>query len=188
MGDVITGTEESILEHQGLLKATEGALQDTATQRKSLREAYDTVNEQLRGMKEDRRQSKHEKKMSDTFKDLKRMFPGVRGRLVELCRPSQRQYNMAVTVATGKHMDAVVVDDYRTGQDCIAYLRERRLGSASFIPLDTIRVKPLDERLRNLGSNIKLVADVIDCEDDIRPAVLYAVSNTVVCPTMDTAR
>jgi structural maintenance of chromosome 1 len=119
---------------------------------------------------------------------LKRLFPGVRGRLVDLCKPVQRKYNMAVTVATGKHMDAIVVSDYKTGQDCIQYLRETRSGSAQFIPLDKIRVKPINERFRNLGSNIKLVIDVIECDPDIEPAVSYAVGDTVVCDSIDVAR
>lgn len=34
-------------------------------------------------------------------KTLKRMYPGVRGRLVDLCKPTQRKYNVAVTTAAG---------------------------------------------------------------------------------------
>lgn len=29
------------------------------------------------------------------------MYPGVRGRLVDLCKPTQRKYNVAVTTAAG---------------------------------------------------------------------------------------
>lgn len=54
---------------------------------------------------------------------LKRHFPGVKGRLVDLCRPSQQRYNLAVTVAGGKDMDAIVVDGKKTAFDCIKYLR-----------------------------------------------------------------
>uniref|UniRef100_A0A453RW71 SMC hinge domain-containing protein n=1 Tax=Aegilops tauschii subsp. strangulata TaxID=200361 RepID=A0A453RW71_AEGTS len=50
---------------------------------------------------------------------LKRLFPGVHGRMTELCRPSQKKYNLAVTVAMGKFMDAVVVEDESTGKECI---------------------------------------------------------------------
>lgn len=107
---------------------------------------------------------------------------------MDLCKPVQRKYNMAVTVATGKHMDALVVTDYKTGQECIQYLRDSRSGSAQFIPLDKIRVKPINERFRNLGDNIKLVVDVIECDPQIEPALHYAVGDTVVCDSIDTAR
>ena len=88
----------------------------------------------------------------------------------------------------GKHMDAIVVTESRVATDCIAFLRERRMTAASFIPLDKIRVTPLNERLRHLGGTTALVSDVITCDDAIRPAVLYAVSNTLVCDSMDEAR
>ncbi|KQK04529.1 hypothetical protein BRADI_2g14075v3 [Brachypodium distachyon] len=45
---------------------------------------------------------------------LKRLFPGVPGHMTELSRPSQKKYKLAVTVAMGKFMDAVVVEDEST--------------------------------------------------------------------------
>ena len=147
------------------------------------------VMQELRHVKEDKRQNKHEQHRTETFQTLQRLFPGVYGRLVDLCKPTQRKYNMAITVATGRFMDAIVVKDYKTGKDCIDYLQTQRLGTAQFLPLDTIRTKPIDERLRNgLGQDIRLVLDVIEYDVEIKPAVQYAVGNTVVCNTMEQAR
>ncbi|GJZ42450.1 structural maintenance of chromosomes protein 1 [Tanacetum coccineum] len=42
---------------------------------------------------------------------VRRLFPGVHGRMTELCRPTQKKYNLAVTVAMGRFMDADVVDN-----------------------------------------------------------------------------
>jgi len=156
--------------------------------KEKLTEELARVNSKLRELKDDKRQSQAESRRAEVFDTLKRLFPGVKGRLVDLCKPVQRKYNMAVTVATGKHMDALVVTDYKTGQDCIQYLRDSRSGSAQFIPLDKIRVKPINERFRSLGDNIKLVVDVIECDPEIEPALHYAVGDTVVCDSIDTAR
>ena len=30
---------------------------------------------------------------------MQRLFPGVHGRVIELCKPSQKKYNAAVTIA-----------------------------------------------------------------------------------------
>jgi structural maintenance of chromosome 1 len=69
------------------------------------------------------------------------------------------------------------------------YLREHRIGVASFIPLNGIKIKEINERLRvGLGPNTKLCIDLIQCASDIRPAVQYAVENTVVCETLSDAR
>ncbi|RLN47992.1 hypothetical protein BBJ28_00000384 [Nothophytophthora sp. Chile5] len=159
-----------------------------SNKKKTLSEQLDRVSNKLRDLKDDKRQSQAETRRTETLETLKRLCPGVRGRLVDLCKPIQRKYNMAVTVATGKHMDAIVVTDYRTGQECIQYLRDSRSGSAQFIPLDKIRVKPINERFRNLGNNIKMVVDVIECDSEIEPALLYAVGDTVVCDSIDVAR
>lgn len=44
---------------------------------------------------------------------------GVRGRVVDLCKPSQRKYEAAVSVVLGRNIDAVVVDEEKTAIDCI---------------------------------------------------------------------
>lgn len=43
----------------------------------------------------------------------------------------------------------------------LQYLKEQRLPPQTFIPLQSIRVKPIIERLRTLGGTAKLVFDVI---------------------------
>ena len=99
---------------------------------------------------------------------------------------------MAVTVAGGKNMDAVVVDTKQTAFECIQYLREQRVGTAVFLPLDSL-ITPAPysaERLRSLESDsrYRLCSDVITCDDSIRKAVQYAVGNTVVCNDLAAAR
>ncbi|KAG7394197.1 Structural maintenance of chromosomes protein 1B [Phytophthora boehmeriae] len=188
MQRVIAETEQEIIETEKNLQKTDEDNRNQAQKKETLSEQLKRVNDKLRDLKDDRRQSQAEARKAETLETLKRLYPGVRGRLVDLCKPIQRKYNMAVTVATGRHMDAIVVTDYRTGQDCIKYLRDSRLGSAQFIPLDKIRVKPINERFRDLGNNIKMVIDVIECDAEIEPALQYAVGDTVVCDSIDLAR
>ncbi|KAG5190386.1 structural maintenance of chromosomes 1 protein [Tribonema minus] len=130
------------------------------------------VDERLRDARAGRRETNHE----------------VRGRLSALCKPAQRRYNEAVATAAGRHMDAIVVDTRATGFECVRHLRAHRLGAASFIPLDGIRPAPVGERLRALGPQFRLAIDVIQCDDDIRPAVAFAVGNTVVAESLNDAR
>ena len=44
---------------------------------------------------------------------------GVRGRVVDLCKPTQRKYETAVSVILGRNVDAVVVDHEKTAIECI---------------------------------------------------------------------
>ena len=55
----------------------------------------------------------------------------MRGRLVDLCKPTQRKYETAISVILGRNIDAVIVDEERTAIDCIEVRYSpqlRRLG------------------------------------------------------------
>jgi structural maintenance of chromosome 1 len=39
--------------------------------------------------------------------------------MIDLCKPTHRKFDMAVTVVMGKDMDAIVVDDEKTAKECI---------------------------------------------------------------------
>lgn len=105
------------------LQAVQKTASEYQTKRDTLETQLDQINNTLRQAKDDRRKDKEEERILNAIGALKRHFPGVKGRLVDLCRPSQNRYNMAVTVAGGKDMDAVVVDTKQTAFDCIKYLR-----------------------------------------------------------------
>ena len=105
--------------------------------------------------------------------------------MIDLCKPVQKKYNVPVTVIMGGSMDAVVVDTEKAGIDCIKYLREHHAGTATFIPLDTIKVQPIDEQLRNISASTSLCIDVVNFEPKFQKAVQYALGNSVVCDTED---
>lgn len=79
----------------------------------------DEVEDQLRELKAERHETERDAKLSQAVETLKRLFPGVHGRMTDLCRPTQKKYNLAVTVAMGRFMDAVVVENEQTGKECI---------------------------------------------------------------------
>ncbi len=179
-----TERAEADAELKTLLKAQESGKVRAGEIEKELKR----VSDELGDAKDSRQRTKKEAKMAECRETLKSLFPGVRGRLVDLCRPSQRKYDTAVTVAAGRWMDAIVVDTKQVCISCIEYMRDQRVGTASFIPLDSIQVKPVMERLRGLGSQYRLCLDVLQCEPEVRKAVQFAVANTVIADTLNDAR
>ncbi|KAL2653551.1 hypothetical protein R1flu_021679 [Riccia fluitans] len=161
------------------------------TRYESLKAKVDELEVQLRELKADKRESERDAKVSEAVHSLKRLFPGVHGRMTDLCRPTQKKYNLAVTVAMGKFMDAVIVEDDITGKECIKYLKEQRLPPQTFIPLQSVRIKPVQERLRTLGGTAKFVMLLLDCltiDPALEKALVYAVGNTLVCDTLEEAK
>ncbi|KAK6120032.1 hypothetical protein DH2020_046162 [Rehmannia glutinosa] len=146
------------------------------------------LDNQLRELKADRHENERDARLSQAVESLKRLFPSVHGRMTDLCRPTQKKYNLAVTVAMGRFMDAVVVEDENTGKECIKYLKEQRLPPQTFIPLQSVRVKPVMERLRTLGGTAKLIFDVIQFDSVLEKAILFAVGNTLVCDDLNEAK
>lgn len=84
-----------------------------------LKTKIDELEKQLRELKADRYENERDARFSQAVETLKRLFPGVHGRMTDLCRPTQKKYNLGVTVAMGRFMDAVVVEDEHTGKECI---------------------------------------------------------------------
>ncbi len=147
------------------------------------------IQGQVLDAQSDARQSERERRILDALESMKAHFPGkVRGRIVDLCSITQKKYNIAVTIALGKNMEAVVVEDQKTAIECIQYMKDKRIGVLTFIPLDVIKTKPKNESLNQLGGTFKLLIDVIDFDPSLERALLYCCSNTLVCDDIDEAR
>lgn len=155
-----------------------------------LTEELNNINSNLGDAKVDRSENERQRKKGEIVENLKKIYPGVYDRLLNLCKPIHKRYNIAITKIMGKSMEAIVVDTEKTGRLCIQYLKDQMLEPETFLPLDYIASKPIKERLRNIQSpaNVKLIYDVIKFEpQDIREAVLFATNNALVCETASDA-
>jgi structural maintenance of chromosome 1 len=175
------------------LQSTEKSSRDSHRRREELDQEVEKISMTLRDARDDHRKSKEEERLIQAISSLQRHFPGVQGRLVDLCRPTQKRFNLAVTVAGGKDMDAIVVNTKETGFECIKYLREQRVGTATFLPLDSLQVSSPEslDKIRTVlqeDGRYRLAVDVIACEESVKQAVLYAVGNAVICDDLDCAR
>ncbi|KAG5281745.1 hypothetical protein AALO_G00048340 [Alosa alosa] len=147
------------------------------------------VMEQLGDARIDRQENSRQQRKAEIMESIKRLYPGsVYGRLIDLCQPTQKKYQIAVTKVLGKNMDAIIVDSEKTGRDCIQYIKEQRGEPETFLPLDYLEVKPTDEKLRELRG-ARLVIDVIRYEPPhIKKALQYACGNALVCENVEDAR
>lgn len=155
--------------------------------RTELEEKLEDVAKKLRDADDGRRQNDKETRMKEMVTSLKRLFPGIHGRVGELCKPKQKKYEDAVLVALGRNFDSVVVDTEKVGSDCIAYLREQRFHTMSFIPLDNIKVHQVNTAIKNFHG-ARLTIDTVNFEPSVERAIAYACGNSVVCDTLDIAK
>lgn len=167
------------------LQAERTRLQQTETE---ATESLRATMEKLLQAKIDREESDREVKLRTAVESLKRMFPGVSGRLIDLCQPTHKKYDQAMTVVLGRNLDAVVVDTEQTAIDCIQYMRQQRSGTATFIPLDTIRAPVVADKYRTFVSGARPAIDVIAFDGALAPAFRYACGGALVCDTLDVAK
>ncbi|KAF5656506.1 structural maintenance-chromosome 1 [Fusarium heterosporum] len=159
----------------------------TNQKRTELEEKLEDVARKLREADDGRRQNDREARMKEMVTALKRMFPGVRGRIGDLCKPKQKKYDEAVIVALGRDFDSVVVDSEKIGVDCVQYLKEQRFSPMTFIPLDNIKVNAVNTAVKGF-SGARLTIDTIDFDSAVERAMSYACGSSVVCDSLDIAK
>ncbi|PVU96555.1 hypothetical protein BB561_001099 [Smittium simulii] len=153
-----------------------------------LNEKLGLVLKQISQVKAIEMESKKERKNAEILAVLKRLFQNVYGRISELCKPTQRKYELAALVTLGKFADAIVVDSQKTAIECIQYLREQRAGNATFLPLDSLVVKPLNESFRRAHSGARLVLDILEYNTKYERAIAFVCGSNMVCDSIEIAR
>lgn len=119
---------------------------------------------------------------------------------MDLCKPVMKKYEEALGVVLGRNLDAIVVDNFSIGKQCLEvwricifigsqYFKEQRAGSVTIIPLDTIVVKPVAEKYRNFCRGARLAIDCVEFDSSLfERAMLYACGNTLIVETHDIAK
>jgi structural maintenance of chromosome 1 len=135
-----------------------------------------------------RKQNEKEIRLKATVADLKRIFPGVKGRVSELCKPVEKRFQTAVSTVLGRNFDAVIVENEKTAIECIQYLREQRRGQATFIPLDTIQFTTTNSNLKGQNRGCRMALDSINYERSLERAFSYVCGNAVICDDLSVAK
>ena len=135
-----------------------------------------------------RKQNEKDVRLKATVADMKRIFPRVKGRVSELCKPVEKRYQTAVSTVLGRNFDAVIVENEKTAIDCIQYLREQRRGQATFIPLDTIQFTSMNSNIRGQHRGCRMALDTINYEKSLERAFSYVCGNAVICDDLSAAK
>ena len=129
-------------------------LRDSVKSRGDEKEQLQQERQQLLDILQDfsatEQQLERERETAETCANLAEACPGVYGRVVDLCKPSQKRLHVAVNVALAKFLDAIIVESSEAARACVRYLKERMLPPMTFLPMADLRVSALDPRLQNL--------------------------------------
>ncbi|XP_049851429.1 structural maintenance of chromosomes protein 4-like [Schistocerca gregaria] len=183
-------------------------LSGQSKERKRLRKELDEVVLELKKSEEKKERYRIEEgKISERVEDLRRLqaegggeelltrmkegLPDsvareVLGRLGDLGYIEEK-YELAANVSTGA-WSYVVVRNAECAQRCVQELRRRRLGRATFLVLEELRVGTEGAGGAEVEGAKRLV-DLIESEsEEVLPAIRYACGDTWVCESLERAR
>ncbi|KAI1079271.1 RecF/RecN/SMC protein [Whalleya microplaca] len=159
----------------------------TNQRRTELDEKLQEVLRKLVEVDDGRRQNDREARMKEMVTSLKRIYPGVKGRVGDLCKPKQKKFDEAVITALGRDFDSVIVDSGETGVECVQYLKDQRFPPMTFIPLDNIKVNAVNTAVKGIPG-ARLTIDTIDFDSSLERAMSYACGSSIVCDTLEIAK
>ncbi|XP_075993807.1 structural maintenance of chromosomes protein 1B [Genypterus blacodes] len=168
-------------------------LQRGSQRNKEVNEELGQVLAELNSACLDTQESQRQHRRRDVLEMLRRFYPeSVYGRLSDLCSPIHRKYQLAVTKVCGHYMNAIVVSSEKAARDCITIIKQERAEPETFLPIDYLDVRPLNERLREVRG-AKMIVDVIQVNSasaaaHLSKVVQFVCGNTLVCETITEAR
>jgi chromosome segregation protein len=115
-----------------------------------------------------------------------RPLKGVQGTVAQLVRVPQ-EYEAALEVALGGHLQDLVVDHWASAQAAIAHLREQKQGRATFLPLDTVRPQSRLEAPSDPGV-VGVGAELVQADPRLAPVVEMLLGRTLVVDDLPAAR
>ncbi|MCA2642615.1 MULTISPECIES: chromosome segregation protein SMC [unclassified Microcystis] len=116
-------------------------------------------------------------------------LPGICGLVAQLGEVEER-YQIALEIAAGGRLGHVVVQDDSVAAAGIALLKQRRIGRATFLPLNKIRPpRPQDiSSLRHARGYLDLAVNLVKFQSQYREVFNYIFGSTVVFEDIDSAR
>lgn len=111
---------------------------------------------------------------------------GLLGTVASLMRVPER-VEEAIESALGSRLQNVVAETWADAAAAIDYLKRRRRGWATFLPLDTVRPRP-PLRLDGVPGVVGVGSDLVGYDERLEPVFRMLLGQVVVVEDLDTAR
>ena len=113
---------------------------------------------------------------------------GIFGALAQLITVREH-FETAIEVSLGQALQNIVTEDEYTAKNAINYLKENRLGRATFLPITSVKPRVLDSdivtRLEREKGYLGLASDMVYCEPKFKDIILSILGRTVVVDNID---
>lgn len=99
------------------------------------------------------------------------------------------KYAVAIDISLGASVQNIITEDEESAKKAINFLKEEKLGRATFLPLTSVSGKKADvgEVLSNTKGIIGIASDLCKCESRYDGIKLYLLGRTLVADNLDSA-
>ena len=122
--------------------------------------------------------------------ELGKKIGGVKGTVSDLGNV-EGKYSLALEAAAGARVQSIVVETDIIAQKCIDHLRENKLGMATFLPLNKIKSRIMDDNVKSLLKHEGvhgLALNIIKYEPKYKDIFSYVLGSTLVVEDITNAR
>ncbi|MEK3915385.1 chromosome segregation protein SMC [Paenibacillus sp. FSL H7-0331] len=115
---------------------------------------------------------------------------GIRGAVAELMKVPAH-VETAMETALGGALQHIVVDSEGNAREAIAFLKRRQLGRATFLPLDVIRGRSIQESekrsIESMEGFVGIGIDLVQYDEQYRQIVGSLLGNVIISSQLDMA-
>ena len=114
-------------------------------------------------------------------------YHNVIAKLIEV----EDQYTVCINVALGAALNYLVVDTSNDAKEMINYLKDNKLGRATFYPIDVIKPRMIDDvtlsRINNVKGFVNVASNLVEYKDIYRNIILNQLGNIIITKDIDSA-
>lgn len=96
---------------------------------------------------------------------------------------------IAINTALGANANFIIVDNMKSAKEAIGFLKENKLGRATFFPIDTIKSrhisKDVEYTLSSLNGFIGVASDLVNFDAKYKDIIENQLGNVIVVDTID---
>lgn len=116
---------------------------------------------------------------------LNQKMEGVIGAFINLIDIPEG-YEQSFQVLSGSSFQDIVVKDTETGKKCISILKEKKLGRASFLPADSVKVFKLLDRVPDEKGVAGFARNIVTYDKSVEKIVQFVYGNSLIVENMET--
>nr|WP_295675903.1 chromosome segregation protein SMC [uncultured Intestinibacter sp.] len=99
---------------------------------------------------------------------------------------TEEAYEKAIEAALGAYMQNIITTDQYAAKNAINYLKKNNMGRVTFLPMNVIKSKRIDEKTINAKTKyIKVASDLVSFDEKYRDIIESILGRTIVIDNMD---